>query len=112
LKSKDKRSEFISYMPTQLAFTRFLNHHFAAQVDSLLGALRVHPAHPSAPISNAFAMELLVFAGLLVYFVVVRATLSVEQPATIQHVAEMTHEFIGSQSESIIGHGTSVLPPT
>jgi F-type H+-transporting ATPase subunit a len=92
-------------MPTQLLFTRFLNHHFAAQVDSLLQALHITPDHPSAPISNAFAMELLIFVLLLLYFVAVRATLSVEKPAAIQHLAEMTNEFVGSQSESIIGHG-------
>ena len=92
-------------MPIQLAFTRFLNHHFAAQVVSFLAALHIHPDHPSAPITNAFAMELLIFAGLLFYFIVVRATLSIERPRTVQHFAEMTHEFVGAQSESIIGHG-------
>ena len=92
-------------MPTQLLFTRFLNHHFAAQVDGLLQALRIHPAHPQAPITNEFAMELLIFTALLLYFVVVRFTLSVETPSVIQHFAEVTQEFVGSQSESIIGHG-------
>jgi F-type H+-transporting ATPase subunit a len=92
-------------MPTQLFLTRFLNQHFGAQVDNLLGALHIVPAHPSAPITNAFAMELLIFLGMLLYFVAVRATLSVEKPAAVQHVAEMTHEFVGAQSEAIIGHG-------
>ncbi len=92
-------------MPKQLAFTRFLNHHFAAQVNGFLGGLHIHPAYPSAPITNAFAMELLIFAGLLIYFILIRVSLSVEKPATVQHFAEMTHEFVGSQSESIIGHG-------
>jgi F-type H+-transporting ATPase subunit a len=92
-------------MPIQLAFTRFLNHHFAGQVDNLLAALRIHPDHPSAPITNAFAMELLIFIGLLLYFVAIRASLSVERPGTVQHFAELTHEFVGAQSESIIGHG-------
>ena len=92
-------------MPTQLALTRFLNHHFAAQVDSLLEALHIHPAFPHAPITNAFAMELLIFVALLVYFVIVRVSLSVETPGAVQHLAELTHEFVGSQSESIIGHG-------
>ena len=92
-------------MPTQLLFTRFLNQHFAPQVNGLLDALRIHPAYPHAPITNAFAMELLVFFGLLLYFVVVRISLSVETPGAVQHVAEMTHEFVGAQSESIMGHG-------
>jgi len=92
-------------MPTQLLFTRFLNQHFATQTDGLLAALRIHPAHPQVPITNAFAMELLIFVALLLYFVAVRATLSVETPSAIQHLAEATHEFVGAQSESIIGHG-------
>jgi F-type H+-transporting ATPase subunit a len=92
-------------MPTQLLFTRFLNHHFAVQTDSLLAALHITPDHPTAPITNAFAMELLIFIVLLLYFVAVRATLSIEKPAAVQHLAEMTHEFVGAQSEAIIGHG-------
>jgi F-type H+-transporting ATPase subunit a len=92
-------------MPTQLLLTRILNAHFAAPVDHLLGALGIHPQYPQAPISNAFAMELIVFFVLLLYFVVVRATLSVEKPNPVQHLAEGIHEFITTQSESIIGHG-------
>jgi F-type H+-transporting ATPase subunit a len=74
-------------------------------VDALLRALHVHPAYPDAPITNSFAMELLVFCVLLLYFVAVRSTLNVEKPGTFQHLAEMTHGFVSEQSESIIGHG-------
>ncbi len=35
----------------------------------------------------------------------IRVSLSVEKPGAVQHLAEMTHEFVGEQSESIIGHG-------
>jgi F-type H+-transporting ATPase subunit a len=93
-------------MPTQLLFTRFLNQHFAAPVDAFLRALHIEPLHPQAPITNAFAMELLVFLLLLAYFIVVRLTLSVEQPKGFQHLAEMTHEFVSEQGEQIIGHGS------
>ena len=47
-----------------------------------------------------------VFLVLLAYFIVVRLTLSVEKPAAAQHLAEMTHEFVSEQGESIIGHGS------
>jgi F-type H+-transporting ATPase subunit a len=93
-------------MQTQLLITRFLNAHFAAPVTALLNALHVHPAYPRAPITNAFAMELLVFVVLVAYFLIVRMTLCVEQPKAAQHLAEMTNEFISQQSESIIGHGS------
>jgi F-type H+-transporting ATPase subunit a len=93
-------------MPTQLLFTQFLNAHFAAPVTALLETVHVHPKYPQAPISNALAMELLVFALLVAYFVVVRTTLSVERPAAAQHLAEMTNEFVSDQGEQIIGHGS------
>ena len=92
-------------MPEQLALTRFLNAHFAGVADSLLNALHVRVEYPQAPISNAFAMELLTVALLLLYFVAVRVSLSVEKPGAVQHSAEMIHEFVSGQAESVIGHG-------
>ena len=93
-------------MPHQLLFTEFLNAHFAAPVTALLEAFHVHPKYAEAPITNAFAMELLVFFFLVAYFVVVRLTLSVEKPRAAQHLAEMTNEFVKGQGEQIIGHGS------
>jgi F-type H+-transporting ATPase subunit a len=92
-------------MPEQLVFTRFLNAHFAGPVDALLRAVHVHPMYPEAPISNAVAMEVIVVALLLVYFVAVRASLSVDRPNGVAHSAEMVHEFVSGQAESIVGHG-------
>jgi F-type H+-transporting ATPase subunit a len=92
-------------MPTQLLLTRILNQHFAAPVTAFLNALHVHPAYPEAPITNAFTMELLVFLVLIAYFLAVRLTLNVEKPAPVQHLAEMTHEFVSDQGEQIMGHG-------
>jgi F-type H+-transporting ATPase subunit a len=92
-------------MPTQLFFTRLLNHHFAGAVDKLLAALHVTPAYPQAPITNSVAMEMLVFFGLLLYFVIVRMSLSIEKPNGVQHLAEVMREFVSDQGEQIIGHG-------
>jgi F-type H+-transporting ATPase subunit a len=92
-------------MPIQLFFTRLLNQYLAGPVDSLLNAVHVTPAYPKAPITNAVAMELLVFLFLLAYFIVVRLSLSVETPNGVQHLAEITNEFVTEQTESIIGHG-------
>jgi F-type H+-transporting ATPase subunit a len=93
-------------MPNQLLFTKFLNAHFAAPATALLEAVHVHPKYPQAPITNAFAMELLVFVILVAYFLIVRSTLSVEKPGAFQHLAEMTDEFVSDQGEQIIGHGS------
>ena len=82
-----------------------MNHLFAGPVDKVLAVLHVTPQYAQAPITNAVAMELLLFVGLLAYFVTIRLTLSVEQPGAVQHLAEMTHEFVSGQGEQIIGHG-------
>ena len=92
-------------MPTQLFLTSILNRLFAAPVDRLLVLLHVTVKYPQAPIDNTFTMELLAFSLLLIYFTAVRVSLSVEKPGALQHLAEMTHEFVSEQGEQIIGHG-------
>jgi F-type H+-transporting ATPase subunit a len=92
-------------MPEPLAITRLLNDTLAGPVDALMNAVGVHPANPAAPINNNFALELMVAVLLLAFFIVVRATLSVDKPAPVQQFAEMIHEFTGGQADQIIGHG-------
>jgi F-type H+-transporting ATPase subunit a len=92
-------------MPESLAFTRLLNHLFGPMVATAMQTVGIHLAHPAAPIDNTFALELLVACGLIVFFLIVRMSLSVENPNPAQQVAEMIHEFVGGQAEQVIGHG-------
>jgi F-type H+-transporting ATPase subunit a len=92
-------------MPGQHLITKFLNHLFGGVVTALMHAVGLQPAHPGSPIDNTFALELLVAFGLILFFLVVRLTLSVERPNPAQQLAELIHEFTGSQAEQIIGHG-------
>ena len=92
-------------MPESLALTRLLNHLFGPIVAAVLQTVGIHPAHPAAPIDDTFALELLVACGLIVFFLIVRLTLSVENPNPAQQIAEMIHEFVGNQAEQVIGHG-------
>jgi F-type H+-transporting ATPase subunit a len=85
--------------------TALLNHWFAAPLVALLTKLGIHVSHPSHPIGNPLTMELVVLVLLVLFFVAVRLSLSVENPGTIQHTAELIHEFVGGQAEQIIGHG-------
>ena len=57
----------------QLVFTEFLNRHFGAMVLALFSMLGIKSEHPSAPISNPFAMEILVVLFLTIFFLLVRA---------------------------------------
>ncbi|MBZ5572090.1 MAG: F0F1 ATP synthase subunit A [Acidobacteriia bacterium] len=98
-------------MPEQLWFTEILNHLFAGPVTGLLRALHVEPHFPQAPITNAVAMELLVFLFLVLLFVMVRSRLSVDSPGALQHVFEGAHGFIQGQSHEIIGHHSEGYTP-
>jgi F-type H+-transporting ATPase subunit a len=98
-------------MPEQLWFTEILNHLFAGPVTALLRALSIEPKYPAAPITNALAMELLVFSFLLVLFLLVRSRLSVEDPRALQHVFESVEGFVKNQSHEIIGHHSEGYTP-
>jgi len=100
-------------MEEQLWITKLLNHAFAGPVDALLNALPApfHPANQQAPITNPVAMEVLVVCILIAFFLLIRSSLSVEKPGSVQHIAEMLNEFISNQSEEIIGHGGRQFAP-
>ena len=84
--------------------THFLNYIFGPAVTALLNLVGIQPADPAAPINDTYALELLVAACLILFFLVVRVTLSVEKPNAAQQIAEMIHEFTGSHADQIIGH--------
>jgi F-type H+-transporting ATPase subunit a len=89
-----------------LALTSLLNRLFGTSVTALLNKLNIYPAHPAAPINNTFTLELVVAFVLILFFIVVRATLSVEKPNTVQHMAEAVHGFVDEQAQAVMGqHG-------
>src|SRR5579884_3414841 len=98
-------------MPEQLWITALLNRALHGPVTALLNALHLPPKYPQAPISNAVAMEVVVFAILLSFFLLVRARLSVDRPGALQHIFEGMHGFIEDQSHEIIGHHSSAFTP-
>ena len=98
-------------MPEQLWFTEILNRYLAGTTDALLRTVHFEPKYPQSPISNSAAMELLVFAFLLILFMLVRVQLSVERPRGLQHLFELLHGSLKGQSEEIIGHHSEGFIP-
>ncbi len=98
-------------MPEQLLFTRFLNHWFAGPATALLTAMHLPPQYPQAPITNAVAMEVLVVGFLLIVFIMVRSSLSVETPGGLQHMFEGINGFIEGQSRDVIGPHSEGFTP-
>jgi F-type H+-transporting ATPase subunit a len=83
--------------------TDTLNKYFGNLATQVLHAVHVQPYNPQAPITETFAMEILVLALLFIFFVLVRISLNVEKPGPIQQIAEMLHGFVSGQADSIIG---------
>src|SRR5579862_4417958 len=88
------------------ALTSLLNRLFGPAVTALLSKFHIYPLHPAAPINERLTLQLLVALIIVLFFIVVRATLSVEKPGHLQHLAEMIHEFVDEQAQSVMGqHG-------
>lgn len=87
-----------------LALTSLLNQLFGAPVTALLNKFNIYPLHPAAPINERLTLQLLVAFVLILFFIVVRATLSVEKPGSMQHLAEILYGFVDEQAQSVMGH--------
>lgn len=94
-----------------VSLTRLLNHLFGAPLGALLQALGIHAAHPHAPINNTLTLELVVALAMVLFFIITRLSLNVEKPGTAQNLAEVVHEFVSNQADSIIGHGYEKFVP-
>jgi len=96
-------------MPATFALTQFLDLLLKSTelkaFQSLAGLTAADAAEKAAHVNSALAVELMVVTGLIAFFVLVRITLSVENPGPVQHMAEMIYEAIGDQAEQVIGHG-------
>jgi F-type H+-transporting ATPase subunit a len=98
-------------MPLQHFLAHILNQLFAGPVTAMMNWIGHPPLNPAAPINGVFTMELIAFLILLVFFILVRLTLSVERPSVPQRLAEMVEDFVTNQTEPIIGHKYTVYLP-
>jgi F-type H+-transporting ATPase subunit a len=97
-------------MTAPMGITNFLNAVFGGVVASVMHAVGLQ-ANPATVFNNTFSVELIIATGLIAFFVLVRLTLSVEKPGPAQQLAELIHEFVGAQAETIIGHGYERFQP-
>jgi F-type H+-transporting ATPase subunit a len=69
--------------------TVLVNRLFGKPAAALLAALHIQPANPSYPIPNSVSMELLVLLIAVVFFLWLKARISVAKPGATQQVMEM-----------------------
>jgi F-type H+-transporting ATPase subunit a len=94
-------------MEHQIWFTAILNKLLGGVVTPLLVKIGQAPSDPTHPIPNYIAMEVFVILLMIVGVVLLRRSLSLEDPGKFQQVMEVVVQFIQGMSEEIIGHGSS-----
>ena len=95
-------------MPELFGLTHFINALLSGFEIKLYGMVGVGAAEAGVrayKLNASLTLELLVVAALILFFLIVRSSLSVEKPGPAQQVAELVHEGIGDLSGQIIGHG-------
>jgi len=95
-------------MPQSFVLTHLIDQLFGGLLAAGFHAVGLPADKASAQaasVVSSFTIEVLVAAALIAFFIAVRATLSVEKPGPVQHIAELIHEAIGDQAEQVIGHG-------
>jgi F-type H+-transporting ATPase subunit a len=93
-----------------LSITKWVNWLLAKPALLMFHALHLQPANPEYPIPNFFAMELIVFAFSIVFFLWLKGRLSADRPGATQQCMEMfiTNPMgmgVKDLTDDIIGHG-------
>src|SRR5271157_4315961 len=81
-------------MEHQIWFTAILNKLLAGVVTPLLARVGQAPSDAAHPIPNYVAMEVFVILLMIVGVVILRRSLSVENPGKFQHLMEVVVQFI------------------
>lgn len=93
-----------------LSVTKLVNWLLGKPAGQLMGLLHVQSGNPAYPISNFFAMELVVFAFSIVFFLWLKRRLSADRPGATQQCMELllTNPMgmgVKDLVDDIIGHG-------
>ena len=99
-----------------LAITKLVNLLLGKPALALLTALHIKPSDPQYPIPNHIAMEFVVFAIAVVFFLWLKARLSVDNPGGTQQCMEMLlhnpmNLGVADLLDSNVGHGAERYLP-
>jgi F-type H+-transporting ATPase subunit a len=96
----------------ELWLTRLFNDYLAGPANQILNAVHMPAENPAHPWTNWLVMELLVVAIIIVLLPIVRSRLSVDNPGKLQHLFELTYQFILDQIHEVgIHHGAEGYVP-
>lgn len=91
-------------MEHELWITSIFNHTLAAPANGLLNAIHFPANDPVHPWTDWMVCEILVVLFVVVFFGWLRTRLSVDRPGKMQHLMELTYQFVYSSAEEVVGH--------
>lgn len=98
-------------MEHELGLTALFNDYLAGLGNAILAIFRLTAPNSARPWENWLVMELLVVAVLMITVAILRASLSVEKPGSLQHMFELVYGFITTTVEEVgIHHGRQYAP--
>jgi F-type H+-transporting ATPase subunit a len=86
----------------EIWLTRLFNDHLAGLGNTILTTLGLHAQ--ARPWVNFITMQMLVALIMIVLFLVLRSSLSVDKPGKTQQIFEVIYQFLRGESEDQIGH--------
>lgn len=99
-----------------LGATKLVNLLLGKPAAALLALLHIHTANPQYPIPNSLAMELILFVAGVIFFLWLKARISVDRPGSTQQVMEilLTNSMglgIKDLLDDVVGHGAEKFLP-
>lgn len=85
-------------------FTQLFNEHLAGLGNSLLALFGQKAENPNEPWADFIVMQIVVALIIMIFFAVLKGSLSVKKPGTLQQLFELVHGFIGGQADDQVGH--------
>lgn len=92
-------------MSHELWITGLFNHSLAGIANGVLNAVHSPATDPANPWTDWIVCEILVVLFMILFFGIAKSRFSVDRPGKLQHVLELTYEFIHASAEEVVGHG-------
>lgn len=88
----------------ELWITNLFNRALSGPANAVLDALHFSAQDHANPWTDWLVCELVVVLFIVVVFGLLRSRLSVDKPGKLQHVMELTYEFVHASAEEVVGH--------
>ena len=84
--------------------TQIFNKYLAGLANWLLAIFHMTATDPKEPWADFIVMQFAVAVIIVVLFLVLRSSLSVDKPGAMQHLFELVHGFVVDTAEDQVGH--------